>query len=169
MKTKVAYSILNMELSDGINILSGIERENLLDEARRKYHTLLKTAHPDVKGEIGGISAAHNQTIELNEAFQIVKNSLVKRRLTVSEWFAMGAEKRRLKREQQRAERKGQVRLGNRSKKILQYSRNGEFIKEWPSISLAAKTLHIYAESISRNANRNKYRSAGGFVWKFKT
>src|SRR5208282_5860115 len=51
------------------------------------------------------------------------------------------------------------------SKSILQYSKDGQFIREWESQTQASSTLHI--KHISEVA-RNKQKSAGGFIWRFK-
>lgn len=50
-------------------------------------------------------------------------------------------------------------------KKILQYNKNGELIREWESIKEATEKLHIC--SIGKNC-RGKSKTAGGFIWKFK-
>jgi group I intron endonuclease len=52
---------------------------------------------------------------------------------------------------------------------IIQYSMNGEFIKEWSSIKEASETLLIHKATIGgciRNVPH--YKSAGGFLWKYK-
>lgn len=50
---------------------------------------------------------------------------------------------------------------------ILQYSKDGKFIKEWISGKEAAETLNIQASCIS-NCCKGKQKSAGGFIWKYK-
>lgn len=50
-------------------------------------------------------------------------------------------------------------------KPILQYSLDGDFIKEWPSIKNAETVLHVHTIS---SCCHNKLLSVGGFVWKFK-
>ena len=52
------------------------------------------------------------------------------------------------------------------SKKILQFTKSGEFIKEWPSIREASKQLKINFGNISSCCN-GKRKSAGGYVWKY--
>lgn len=52
------------------------------------------------------------------------------------------------------------------SKKILQYSLLGEFIKEWKSVSEASNYLGITASSIS-SCLKNKVKTSGGFQWKY--
>jgi group I intron endonuclease len=61
---------------------------------------------------------------------------------------------------------------GNGSKvltkrKVCQYTMEGDLIKEWESISVAAKETGIDRRFISRNANGGGY-SAKGFRWSFK-
>jgi hypothetical protein len=53
------------------------------------------------------------------------------------------------------------------TKKILQYSLNGDFIKEWDCISEASNELKINRGSIENCAN-DKSKSAGNFNWKYK-
>lgn len=55
----------------------------------------------------------------------------------------------------------------DKSKQIIQFSINGDFIKEYNSISEAAKELNIDKTCISRNCN-GKYKTAFGYIWKFK-
>ena len=50
---------------------------------------------------------------------------------------------------------------------VLQYEKNGLFVKEWHSIKDASKTLGIERTNISK-AIHEKTKSAGGFVWKAK-
>jgi group I intron endonuclease len=51
---------------------------------------------------------------------------------------------------------------------ILQYSKNGDFIKEWKSIAEAAKSLNISRGNIG-SVLHGKRNSSGGFKWKFKS
>lgn len=53
------------------------------------------------------------------------------------------------------------------SKSIIQYSKNLEFIKEWESIIDAERELKIYSTNIV-NCCRWKWKTAGGFIWKYK-
>lgn len=54
-----------------------------------------------------------------------------------------------------------------RWKIILQYSRDGVFIREWPSVKEAGKALKINTGNIS-SCLKQKLKTAGGFVWKYK-
>lgn len=51
------------------------------------------------------------------------------------------------------------------SKKILQFTKSGEFIKEWPSIREASGQLKINFGNICSCCNGIR-KSAGGYVWK---
>lgn len=54
----------------------------------------------------------------------------------------------------------------NRSKRVLQFSKDGIFIKEWSSGKEAARALEIGNVHIS-NCCHEKRKSAYGFLWKF--
>ena len=55
---------------------------------------------------------------------------------------------------------------GVNAKKILQFTKSGEFIKEWPSLNEAERELGIAHSSISGCCN-GKLKTAGGYVWKY--
>ena len=52
------------------------------------------------------------------------------------------------------------------SKKVLQFTKSGEFIREWPSAYEAERELGI-AQSGICNCCNGKYKSAGGYVWEY--
>jgi len=52
-------------------------------------------------------------------------------------------------------------------KQVIQFSNTGEFIKEWDSIADVTKELKIGGNSIV-TCCKGKYKSAGGFIWKYK-
>ena len=52
-------------------------------------------------------------------------------------------------------------------KVIKQYSLDGQFIREWESITEAGKQLSIGRTSISRCCN-NRTKTAGGYIMGFK-
>ena len=52
------------------------------------------------------------------------------------------------------------------SKKILQFTKSGEFVREWPSINEASRQLKINCGHICSCCN-GKYKSAGGYVWSY--
>lgn len=55
-----------------------------------------------------------------------------------------------------------------RSKKVLQLTKSGEFIRKWPSAKEAELQLVISQSSICKCCN-GKLKSAGGFVWRYAT
>lgn len=52
-------------------------------------------------------------------------------------------------------------------KPVLQFSKTGEFIKEFSSIHEAAQEMNTSHVSISSACN-GKSKSSCGFIWKFK-
>ena len=63
----------------------------------------------------------------------------------------------------------GEIVTKNKSKCILQFNLNGEFIKEWPSGKEASRILNVSPTTIAGNARENGInKSAGGFIWKYK-
>ena len=55
---------------------------------------------------------------------------------------------------------------GVNAKKILQFSKSGEFIREWPSMREAERELGIAQPSISGCCN-GKRKYAGGYIWEY--
>lgn len=54
------------------------------------------------------------------------------------------------------------------TKEVLQFSKDGKFIKKFQSLSDAARELGIYHQSISNCCHQKPHcRTAGGFIWKF--
>lgn len=54
-----------------------------------------------------------------------------------------------------------------KSKKVLQFTKEGEFIIEYPSTMEAERQTKINHCSISRCCSDKKYKSAGGFIWRY--
>ena len=52
------------------------------------------------------------------------------------------------------------------SKKVLQFTKSGEFIKEWPSTREAERELGIAHSNICNCCN-GKLQYAGGYIWKY--
>ena len=63
---------------------------------------------------------------------------------------------------------KSPLRIEKRSIPILQFSKSGDFIKEWQSAREAQRKLGIAQQSISACC-QGKLKSAGGYIWKYKT
>lgn len=55
----------------------------------------------------------------------------------------------------------------NKSKAVIQYSKSGDLIAEYGSIKEAQRMTGI-ADSNIGSCCRGKYKSAGGFIWKYK-
>ena len=53
-------------------------------------------------------------------------------------------------------------------KPVLQFDKQGGFIKEWPSIKEASNSLSIYRGDIGR-CSSGKLKQAGGYIWKYKS
>ena len=53
-------------------------------------------------------------------------------------------------------------------RQVIQYSLNGDIIKQWESITDASKTLGIAGPNIIDVCKGKKYhKTAGGFIWKY--
>ena len=60
------------------------------------------------------------------------------------------------------------IKLSQRVRKaVWQYDINGNFIKEWTSITEASRQLKIIASDISACCN-DKIKTAGGYIWRYK-
>jgi predicted GIY-YIG superfamily endonuclease len=60
------------------------------------------------------------------------------------------------------------ISIEKRKRAILQYSRSGDFIKEWDSSIAVEKQLEkVYAANITLCC-KGKLKSAGGYMWKYK-
>ena len=55
----------------------------------------------------------------------------------------------------------------NKYIKVLQYSKDGIFIREWNSATQGDKELNIFQPNICKCC-KGKLKSAGGFIWKYK-
>ena len=56
---------------------------------------------------------------------------------------------------------------GVNAKKVIQYTKSGEFVREWESMTAIWQELGIAHSNICACCN-SKRKSAGGFIWKFK-
>jgi hypothetical protein len=54
----------------------------------------------------------------------------------------------------------------NTEKSILQFDKQGNFIKQWDSAKKAAKELNLHSSGINM-CLRGKYKTAGSYVWKY--
>lgn len=54
------------------------------------------------------------------------------------------------------------------SKKVLQFTRNNEFVADYPSVSEASRNTGVNKTCILQCCNcRPNYKSAGGFIWRY--
>jgi hypothetical protein len=59
--------------------------------------------------------------------------------------------------------------IEKKSKIVLQYEKNGTFVKEWPSTKEASKGTGLAQSLISLTALGRGYRkTCGGYIWKYK-
>ena len=63
-------------------------------------------------------------------------------------------------------EQKKKLKNGKTSKKVLQFTLSGEFIREWPSTAECER--NGFDSSFVSSCCRGKYKSAYGFLWKYK-
>ena len=67
-----------------------------------------------------------------------------------------------------------ETKIGNENAKsiyraVLQYTKDGKLIKEWASMNSAARELKINRSGIHSCCNgRNRCKSYGGYVWRYK-
>lgn len=52
-------------------------------------------------------------------------------------------------------------------KPILQYTLDGEFIRDWDSITTASKELNIDKSSIT-SCCKGRYKTSNGYIWRYK-
>ena len=61
--------------------------------------------------------------------------------------------------------------MNPRSKAVLQFTKNGEFVKEWGSVNQIMRETGIPASTIFRCCNPEKYpheKTAYGYIWRYK-
>ena len=57
--------------------------------------------------------------------------------------------------------------VNSTKKPIIQYNKQEQYIKEWPSISDAAKALHLHTSNISKVLSKQR-KTTGGYIFKYK-
>lgn len=57
---------------------------------------------------------------------------------------------------------------GKPIKPVLQYTKDNKFVAEYISISEASRQTKIPDSNISRCCQYKKYKSAGGYIWRYK-
>lgn len=53
------------------------------------------------------------------------------------------------------------------SKPVLQYTKEGEFVKEWPSVKKIKRQTNMWDGSIQKCC-RGEHKTAYGYIWKYK-
>ena len=53
-------------------------------------------------------------------------------------------------------------------RKIVQYTKNGEFVREWDSIVEAAKSVNGLQGNIGSCCRGFRYKTAYGYIWRYK-
>ena len=56
---------------------------------------------------------------------------------------------------------------GKNTKQVLQFTTDGTLVKEWDSITEAAKANGLYAQNISGVLHCHQ-ATCGGYIWKYK-
>lgn len=56
----------------------------------------------------------------------------------------------------------------SKSKPVLQYTKDGIFVKEYPCASEAGRQLGLIYNSICEVCRGNRAKTCGGFIWKYK-
>ena len=55
-----------------------------------------------------------------------------------------------------------------RSKKVLQYTRDGKLVKEWPSVMEAERNGYIHCHIVRCCNNVKGFKTHKGYIWKYK-
>ena len=55
----------------------------------------------------------------------------------------------------------------SKSRPVVQFTKTGEFVKEWPSATEAANTLGINRRNITANCGGQR-KSCEGYIWRYK-
>lgn len=71
-----------------------------------------------------------------------------------------------MREEHKKAIGKALINSPKKSKTVLQFTKSGEFISEWPSMNEAERELGIAHSSICSCCNGTR-KSAGGYVWEY--
>ena len=105
---------------------------------------------------------------------QLIEMGLYRKRPASELVFVTRSMHKKLHREQMENGRKIGAKLGGKSPSriekisipIIQFTKSGEFMKEWPSAKEAERQLGIAHQSISA-CLKGRCKSAGGFVWRY--
>ncbi len=64
-------------------------------------------------------------------------------------------------------ETKRRMSKGGTRRELLQYTKDGEFVKEWPSAKIAAEVMGVTSSALTQCAG-GRSRSSAGYVWRHK-
>jgi hypothetical protein len=156
---------------DAIEYEANLIEEYIDNKLNRNYHIPHKGFH------VTGIPKSDEHRRKLSESKKelyknnpelIEENKIIQKRrwdeLLRAEWSRKMA-----KINSSPSYRKKQINsASDRAKTVVQYHINGDEINKYQSINEASRVTNIDKTCISRNCN-GKYKSAGGFVWKFAT
>lgn len=130
-------------IEDGLNILEGGQGVKMTQEIKNKISNKKK----------------NHICYQNKERGEKISQSLKGRKNT----WGKGKEKIGKKQEKEFKERLEIL----KSKRILQFDKNGDFIQEWNSIKNAADSTRIHRENIGC-VLRGITKTAGGYNWKYK-
>jgi hypothetical protein len=149
-------------------------------------HLLVARAFPEICGEwFDGCQVDHLDTNKLNNVASNLRvctekenhnNPLTRKHISESQigntpWNkgkpgCFSEESRRKMSDSQK--RKSLYENNPNAKPILQYSVNGEFIKEWACAKSAIEYYNLNQPSLSRHLH-GRTKTCGGYIWKFVT
>ena len=148
VKEKISQTLKGKKNSE----LSNFKRSKTLKEFYQK--------HPKRKEEIS----------QRNKKYWRIKENRLKQKKNRENFFQLNSNhKKYLSEKIKKLYQNEELRkkCGNGHRKILQYDRNGNFIKQYNSIKEAAEENNIFAQNIS-TCCRKKIKQSCGFIWKYK-
>lgn len=144
------------------------EIKHLLDEAEiyyiKEFNSKVPFGYNVADGGEGNLGIKHSEKtrVKMSKSHIGLKHS-TSTRSKMSSWQTG----RKLPSSTKEKISKALMGKANNKKGCIQYTTNMELIAEYPSIKEAAKVLGICSVSIS-SALAGKYKTAGGFIWKYK-
>lgn len=144
--------------------------EELINEREKywiKYYNSYNSGYNMTLGGEGNLKYTDEEVLELwNEGYSLAE---IERELG----FSHGNVNNRIKQlgiTKEEIDKRAQEKLMKiNSHPVLQFDKNGIFIKEWNTAEEAARCLGLSSGSNIRSCCRGKIKTAYGFVWKRKT
>lgn len=150
---------------------SNTHKDMLLEDAKKHFMVLIKEHHPDCGGDA-------SKARELIEAHQFLKKNLDVKRLSITEWFDIRAQRIKERKARQRAVKLHKPKQTSpfmpqpklrKGRPVIQLSLSGEWIREWESAKQAGLAYNICPGTIGKCAKGCQYyHTAAGFLWKYK-